>query len=152
MRLMYNIFLIVLTINLACWIVQVFNLVPFSLPPEFNPTDIASMFTLENFLRNFMYSGIAVVAGLATLLLRQNTFAIYALVIFVVGLFLPLVSRFITAIPNLIEGIMVLYPQYNPFNGSILGFTNPYSILLMAIGTFAAFMFIVGQVSGREIA
>jgi hypothetical protein len=149
---MYNIFLIVLAVNVACWIVQVFNLVPFSLPPEFSPTDIASMFTLNRFLNNFLYSGVAVVAGLATLLLRQNTFALYALVIFIVGLFLPLVSGFITAIPRLIEGIMALYPAYNPFEGSMLGFTNPYSIVIMAFGAFAAFMFIVGQVSGREVA
>jgi hypothetical protein len=149
---MYSIFLLTLAVNMACFLVQIFDLVPFSLPAEFSPTDIAGMFTLENFLRNFIYSGVAVVAGLATLLLRQNTFALYALVIFVVGLFLPLVSGFIKAIPNLIEGVMALYPEYNPFSGSMLGFTNPYSIVLFAFGCFAAFMFIVGQVSGREIA
>jgi len=158
MRLMYNIILFALVVNCAVWLVQVFGLIPFvNMPAKYNPTDIAAMFSLEVFAKNFMYTLAAgAAAGIAMLLLRQNTYALYALVIFAVGIFLPIVSNFLMAIPNMIDAIMYLYPAYNPLSGVVgsglfLG-TNPYSMVIAGLGYFAAFFFIMDKITGGQTA
>lgn len=155
MRLMYNIILIALLLNCSIWLVQVFALAPMNIPAKYDPFNFTDMFTLEVFTRNFMWMGIGVAAGLAGLLLRQNTYALYALVIFAVATFLPIVNTFIFAIPNLIEAIMFMYPEFNPFAGVATGVwagTNPYSAVLVAMGTFAGFFFIIDKVTGGQTA
>jgi hypothetical protein len=143
-----------LLVSLAVWLVDVFALSPVTLPAEYTPDSIMGMFSLNLFRNNFMYVGVGVAAGLAGLLLRQNTFALYALVIFAVASFIPIISNVIYALPNMIDTIMTLYPAYNPFasTGGVLGGTNPYSLLLAAIGGFAAWIFLMDMVSGRQTA
>jgi hypothetical protein len=68
---------------------------------------------------------------------------------------LPIVNTFIFAIPNLIEAIMFMYPEFNPFAGVATGVwagTNPYSAVLVAVGTFAGFFFIIDKVTGGQTA
>jgi len=152
---MYNIILFALLLNCCIWLVQVFALAPVSMPAKYDPFNFTDMFTLEVFSRNFMWMGIGVAAGLAGLLLRQNTYALYALVIFAVATFLPIVNTFIFAIPNLIEAIMYMYPAYNPFSGIATGNlagTNPFSVVLVAVGSFAAFFFIMDKITGGQTA
>jgi len=153
MRFMYNIMLMALFIGLASWLVDVFALTPLVLPAEYTPDSVMGMFSLSLFQNNFMYVGVGVAAGLAGLLLRQNTFALYALVIFAVASILPIFSNIIYAIPRMIDTIMVLYPQYNPFAdyGGVLAGSNPYSMLLAAVAGFAAWLAIMTIISGRQI-
>jgi hypothetical protein len=150
---MYNIFLFTLVFNLAAWLIQIFALAPMSLPAKYNPLDIQSMFSLDVFAKNFTYVGIGVAAGLAALLLRQNVSAIYALVIFAVATFIPIVTNFIYAIPNMIDAIMLQFPEANPLSsvatGAFAG-TNPYSLILIAIGYFAGFFFLMDKVTGGQ--
>jgi hypothetical protein len=153
MKLMYNIMFFALLVSLSAWLVDTFALVPTTLPAEYTPDSIMSMFSLNLFQNNFMYVGVGVAAGLAGLLLRQNTFALYALVIFGVASFLPILSNIIYALPRMIDTIMVMYPEYNPFaNAGMLSGTNPYSLFLAAIAGFAAWIFIMDMISGRQTA
>lgn len=153
MKLMYNIILFGVVFNFAVWIVQIFGLAPMDLPAKYNPLDVANIFSLEVFTRNFTWVGIGAAAGIAGLLLRQNTYALYALVILAVATFIPIVNTFIYAIPNMIDTIMYLYPEYNPLSdvatGAFAG-TNPYSLLFIGIGTFAAFFFLMDKVTGGQ--
>jgi hypothetical protein len=148
---MYNIFLIVVAINIAMWLIPLFELTPSSLPAQFSPDDLTKLFSLSYFQKNFLYVGIGAVSGLAMLLLRQNTFALYALVIFTVMLLIPLTSTFILAIPNMINSVMTLYPAYNPFSATegVLASTNPFSMLFLVFGGFGAFWFILDEIKGR---
>ena len=155
MRLMYNIILFAVFVNLAIWLVQIFGLIPAGVAAEYDPIGIKNMFTLDIFVKNFMWAGIGVAAGLAGLLLRQNTFALYALVIFAVASFVPIVSNFIYAVPNLINAIMVMYPAYNPFSDVTTGVfagTNPWSLMLVGVGYFAGFFFLIDKVTGGQTA
>lgn len=152
MKLMYNIILFAFLFNLSAWLIQVFSLTPMDLPAKYNPTELGGIFTLDVFARNFSWAGIAVAAGLAGLLLRQNTYAVYALIIFAIATFIPIINTFIYAIPNMIDAVMYLYPEYNPFalSGGIFAGTNPYSLILIAVGTFAGFFFLMDKVTGGQ--
>ncbi len=148
---MYNIIVIAFFLNLSIWAIQVFGLAPINLPAKYNPFDLQNIFSIDVFARNFTWVGIGVAAGLAGLLLRQNTYALYALVIFAVATFIPIINTFIYAIPNMIDAIMYLYPEYNPFSSIATGpfaGTNPYSLMMIATGYFAAFFFLMSKVTG----
>ena len=73
MKLMYNIILFGVVLNISVWMIQVFGLAPMGLPAKYNPLDLANIFSLEVFTRNFTWVGIGAAAGIAGLLLRQNT-------------------------------------------------------------------------------
>jgi len=156
MRLMYNILLFAIFLNVACWLVQVFGLTGMNIPAQFNPLDVKAMFSIEVFASNFLWVGIgAVAAGIGAFIFRQNTYALYALVVFVIGIFFPIISKFIYAIPNLIDTVMFLYPEYNPLSGVATGVfagTNPYSLIFIAIGTFAGFFFFADKLTGGQTA
>ena len=150
---MYNIILLGLLLNVSIWLITVFGLAPMGLPAKYNPFDLQNMFSLDVFTKNFTYVGIGVAAGLAGLLLRQNTYALYALIIFAVATFIPILNTFIYAIPNMIDAVMYLYPEANPFSGVATGVfagTNPYSLALIAMGYFAAFFFLMDKVTGGQ--
>jgi len=154
MKFMYNIILLGFLLNLCVWLVQIFALAPADLPAKYNPLDLQNMFSVDIFVRNFMWTvGAAMAAGVAAILLRQNTYALYALTIFVVGAFIPIVNNFIFAFPNLIDSIMFMYPQYNPFSSVLSGpfaGTNPYSLVFVAVGYFAAFFFLIDIIRGGQ--
>jgi hypothetical protein len=154
MRLMYNIILFSILMNLSVFLIQVYGLSPAEIPAKYNPFDIAAMFTLETFVKNFMWAGIGVAAGIVALLFRQGTYAVYALAIFAVSAFIPIVNTFIFAVPNMIDTIMYMYPEYNPFSSIATGVfagTNPISLTLIAVATFAGFMFLMENVTGRNL-
>jgi hypothetical protein len=135
--------------------VQLFKIVPFDIPPTLDPTNIYAMFSLEGFLSNFTYAIAGAGAiGLVSLLLRQNTYALYAPMIFAVGAFIPLVNNFLFAIPNTIRAIVSIFPNLVPG-----GFTfplgdiviDPYSVVVLVIQAVLGYLFIMGVVTQREI-
>lgn len=153
MKLAYNIILIGLLLNVSIWLIQVFALAPINMPAKYNPFDLTNLFSLDVFARNFTWVGVGIAAGLAGLLLRQNTYALYALVIFAVATFIPILNTFIYAIPNMIDAIMFSYPEFNPFSGYATGpfaGTNPFSLVLIALGYFAAFFFLMDKITGGQ--
>lgn len=141
-------------LNLAIWLVQIFQVLPFALPPQLDPANIAAQFTLDGFLRNFTYALLG--AGsitLVALLLRQNTYALYAPMIFAVGALLPIVSGFVLAIPNTISAIVSLYPELLPagYNYQIGGVVlDPYSVVITVIEAVLGYLFVMGVITQRE--
>ena len=142
-------------LNLSIYLVQLFKIVPFDIPPTLDPTNIYAMFSLEGFLSNFTYAIAGAGAiGLVSLLLRQNTYALYAPMIFAVGAFIPLVNNFLFAIPNTIRAIVSIFPNLVPG-----GFTfplgdiviDPYSVVVLVIQAVLGYLFIMGVVTQREI-
>jgi hypothetical protein len=113
------------------------------------------MFSLEGFLSNFTYAIAGAGAiGVVSLLLRQNTYALYAPMIFAVGAFIPLVNNFLFAIPNTIRAVVTLYPDLVPAGFSFpLGdiIIDPYSVVVLVIQTALGYFFIMGVVTQREI-
>jgi hypothetical protein len=135
--------------------VQVFVLVPnLNIPAQYNPVDISNLFSFDVFKMNFLYAGLGILgAGIATMLLRQNTYALYALVIFAIGVVFPVVSKFVYAIPNMIDMILFMYPAFNPFanvGSGVFAGSNPFSLLFVGFGTFAAFWFLLDKVTGGQ--
>jgi hypothetical protein len=142
MRMLYNFLLFTVCLDLSGFLLPYFIALPsYSVLPQ-TPTDIASIFSISN----FAFLGVAGAAiGLAALLLRQGTYALYAMLLAIIGIFLPIVSNFLLSIPILLNAIIPA--SANP----IAPLPNPISLAVMAIMDFAAFMFFAELMSQRNI-
>lgn len=89
--------------------------------------------------------GISVI-GVAALLLRQGTYAIYAMIIFAIGCMFTVFQTFFLAIPNTIGALIP--PEANP-NPSVFS-VNPIIIAISAIFLFSAWMYFFGLVIQRD--
>ena len=89
--------------------------------------------------------GGSVLIGIASLLLKVGTYAIYAMLLFAIGVFLPIVQSFVLAIPNTIAALVP--ESTNPMPGS----PNPIAVVVGVIVLFAGFMFIMEMVTQRKV-
>lgn len=106
---------------------------------------------------NLMFTG-AAIAGmtLAAILLRQNTYAIYALLLAALGMIVRPIYEFMTAIPNAIGAWLPdsTNPLYVPdINGVYPNPVppNPILVVILLLFGFAAFWFVFGLVVQRDI-
>ena len=105
-------------------------------------TNISSWFSI-NLFSGLVGAG-AIGIGLAALLLKANTYAVYAMVIFGVGIMFNIVQKFLLAIPNTLGALI---PEaINPTPGSI----NPISIAIGVIVAYAVFWALFNTIFQRE--
>jgi hypothetical protein len=100
--------------------------------------------------------GGSIAIGIAGLLLRQGTYAIYAVLLWAIGNFFPFVRDFFLTIPNTIAALIP--PESNPFaypNGvfdpTVSPLTSPLFIIISSIFAFGAFMYMFGLVFQRDM-
>jgi hypothetical protein len=115
---------------------------------------MTSWFNIEPL--NLAFTGIAAAAiGITSYLFRSGTYAIYALLITVLGMIISPIQTFILAIPNALS--VWLPPEANPLaytNGvfdSTYSGINPITSVISLIFLFAAYWFIVGLVIQRDL-
>jgi hypothetical protein len=89
--------------------------------------------------------GVSVI-GIAALLLRQGTYAIYAMIIFAIGCMFEVFQTFFLAIPNVIGALIPVEANPNPSAFSV----NPIIIAISAIFLFSAWMYFFGLVIQRD--
>jgi hypothetical protein len=107
---------------------------------------MTSWFNLSPF--NLLFTGAtAAVVGVAALLLRQGTYAIFATLIAALGMIITPISAFIMAIPNLLGALLPASTNPNPALFPI----NPIIIVIGLIYAFAAYWFIFGLVVQRDV-
>jgi hypothetical protein len=147
MKLFYSLLVFGLSIQVSCYLMWSFNIVPgISYPVNMEAT--TALFSLDNFWAQFSLAVAGAVGiGLAMLLLRVGTYAIYAMLIWAIGMFLPLISGFFLAIPNTLGAILGPFFQYsNPTTG-----VNPLLVVITLICAFAAWIFLMELVTQRNI-
>jgi hypothetical protein len=147
MKLWYNLMLWTILLNLSVYLLQVFGVVNFvGVNVGFDVERFSEMFTLDWFIRSFTYAAVGVAGiGLATLLLRLNLNPIYAMAVWSVGVFIPIISDFLLAVPNMINALI---PEaMNP----IAPAPNPFSIVFGGIFAFGAFMFLMERINNQQI-
>lgn len=140
-----NILLFGLCINVAIYLMGAFNIDPqYQLPGSLST--LTSWFDLSPF--NLMFTGAtAAVIGLASLLLRNGTYAIYAMLLAALGMIIAPVQAFIMAIPNLLGALLPAETNPNPALFPI----NPIIVVIGLIYAFAAYWFIFGLVVQRDV-
>lgn len=152
-KLFTNILILGLAINIILYLFGVFDFNP-QVHYQGELSAMTSWFNLEPF--NLLFTGAtAAVVGVASLLLRQGTYAIYAMLIAALVMIISPVQAFILAIPNAIGSW--LPPETNPlaYTNGVFDPTstaiNPITIVISLIFAFAAYWFIFGFVVQREI-
>lgn len=96
-----------------------------------------------------LIGGVGVLTGIAALLLRQGTYALYAVMIFVFGIFFKLVTGFVTAIPNTISAIIAIAggDAINPMPGQ----ANPIFLVVGMFTVFGAFFYLAEMATQRKL-
>jgi hypothetical protein len=110
--------------------------------------DISS---LENTFSINIYSALigvggAALIGLAALLLKQGVYAVYAMLLWGIGVMFSVVQTFILAIPNTLAALLPASTNPNP----ALFPTNPLIIVISMFFAFGAWMYMFGLVIQRE--
>ena len=160
MKLFANTLYFGLSLQLAAyllWAFQVFG-------PAINypiQVNISTLFSVNGFFDLSAFNAIIGIGGasaimLAGILTRTGTYAIYAVLLWGIGVFINFVKTFFLAIPNTIAAL--LPAESNPFayiNGvydpALASTPNPIFIVISVIFAFGAFMYIFGLVFQREM-
>ena len=116
-------------------------------------TDLSSFqgwFSLESF-DALLVGGALAGIGLATLLLRQNTYAVYACLLAGLGMLLAPVRDFILTFPNVIKTL--LPDAANPLLPDAAGIypTNPLVIVITLFLAFGAWWFIFSKLIQQDM-
>ena len=139
----------VLALEIICYLFQAFDvfggIVTYPLGSISNLVTLNGWFDISTF--GALVGTGAVVTGIAMLLFRQNTYAIYACFIFGFGIIFTGVSQIVLAIPNMLGAILNMVPEINPVPGGV----NPFSFVLIVIVGYAMFWFLASLVLQRDV-
>lgn len=140
-----NLLVLGLCINCALYIFGAFNIDPqYQVPGSLSA--MTSWFDLSPF--NLMFTGATAVAiGLAALLLRQGTYAIYAMLLWALGMVIVPIQSFILAIPNLLGALLPASTNPDPTLFPI----NPITVVISLLFAFGAYWFLFGLVIQRDL-
>jgi hypothetical protein len=143
-------------LQITCYLFGAFNI--FGGLINYPLGDMSNFSNLFNFNITYLAlvgGGGAVAIGLAMLLLKQGVYAIYAMILWAVGIVFDVFGKFVLAIPNTIAAIIP--PQTNPFaytNGvfdpSVSPLTNPFIIVIVFLFTFGAWWYLLGIIIQRD--
>lgn len=155
MRLFYTLLVFGISVQVASYLFWAFNICPYvKYPIDMEAT--MNWFSLESFQWQFLMGvGGAAGIGLAMLLLRQGTYAIYAILIWVLGVFLPFTTGFFLAIPNTIGALIPqdLWDMTNPFPVDSSGSypTHPLMVVVVLIFAFGGWIMMMELLTQRNI-
>lgn len=144
-KLFTNILIFGVCMNIVLYLFGAFNFDPQVQYPG-SLSSMTSWFNLSPF--NLLFTGAtAAVVGVASLLLRQGTYAIYAMLLAALGMVIGPVQSFILAIPN---ALSVWLPSSTNPNPALFPI-NPIIVVVSLIFAFAAYWFIFGLVIQRDL-
>lgn len=155
-NLMYSLLIFGISFEICAYLVWVFQVIPPNII-QYPFGSAADMMNLQNMFKIDVWmaliSGTGVIVGIAVLLLRSGTYALYALLIFALGVFYRVLVPFLIVIPNTIAALLPnsTNPNFTMVNGSPVYGPNPFQIVLGIIVGFAIFTFIYETVVQRKI-
>jgi hypothetical protein len=125
------------------WSFNVFgNTIVYPLGTAADLTNINNIFSINLWSALVGLAGIGV--SVVALLLRQGTYAIYAMLIFAFGIFFKVVSTFVLAIPNMLTAILA--------SANVpAGATTPLQIAIGVMMTFAGFIYLAELAVQRKL-
>lgn len=148
-NLMYNILVFGICLEIVSYLVWAFNafggLIQYPFGNAADVLNLQNMFTVDIWMA--LISGTGVVIGIAALLLRQGTYALYALLIFAIGVFYRVVVPFLIVIPNTVAALLPASTNPDPTLFPI----NPIQVVVGIIVGFAIFVFMFELITQRKI-
>jgi|WetSurMetagenome_2_1015567.scaffolds.fasta_scaffold125096_2 hypothetical protein len=146
MKLFYNYLLLAVCIQLVAYMIWAFDwfggLVSYPLG------DVASLTSIFDInVYTVLIAGVGAAAiGLAAVLLRQGIYALYAMLLWAIGVMFKIVSTFVLVIPNMITAFLPASTNPNP----ALFPVNPLIVIISFIFVFAAWWYLFGLVIQRD--
>lgn len=146
MKLFMNALIFGVSVQLVSYLFWAFNFFGGIIAyPLGDVSSLSSVFSVDAFSVLLGIGG-GLAIGVAALLLRQGTYAIYALILWAIGSMFKVIQTFFLVIPNTIAGLFP--PSTNP-NPALFP-VNPIVVVLGIIFVFAAWMYLFGLVIQRE--
>lgn len=144
MKLFWTLLVFGLAFQLGAFLFWAFDVCPLITYPMGDVQTVTSTFSIDAF--DLMFTGAGIVAiGLAGLLLRQGTYAVYAMLIWAIGTIIPVVSNFFLAIPNVLGALIPAETNPNPE----LFVVHPLVFVIVAVFAFAAYWWLFELVTQR---
>jgi hypothetical protein len=151
MRLFYSIMIFGVAIQISAYLLMLFHVDPNLTYPVKLSTGLFGITAFEAAFTGITGS-VIMIAGL---LLKQGTYAIYATLIWVVGMLINPIKEFFLAIPNTMMAIFKpIFDGMNPMPidpVTLQQAENPILSVLVYIVAFAAFWFLVELVAQRQV-
>ena len=138
-KLMYNALLFYIALNISAFLFSTFGMHPTT--PS-NLPSVYATFSITQFVNTFTVVGAiggAAIIGLVSLLTRIGTYAIFALILWAIALFVTLVAPFVLALPNFFYSLGLPTSVMQPV---VYGIIAP-------VVAFALFWFLWQAVAGR---
>lgn len=129
-----------IAVQLTAYIIWSFNLlhglIVYPLGSAADINNLNNLFSLN--LWSGLIGGAGIVISIVMLLMRQGTYALYAMLIMAISIFFNIVKGFVLAIPNLVSAIV---PS---------SYAGPIQIVIGIITLFGGFLYIFGLVIQRN--
>lgn len=148
MRLLYAFIVFAVSLQVTCYLFWAFNI--FGGRIEYPLGDVASLSSLFSIDAFSVLVGVggAVGIGLAMLLLKQGTYAIYAMLLWGFGCVFNVIKTFVLVVPNTIGALLPAATNPNPSLFPV----NPLLVVIVFFFSFGAWWFLLSLVLQREIA
>ena len=144
MKLFYNALLFGVCTQLFCYISYAFHYLPLNYPYG-NITGLygsGGVFSITAFSA-LVGIGTAAGIGIAALLLKQGVYAIFAMLLFGIGIMFNFIGNFFLAIPNTIAAFISA-------TGLTVAQTQPFLVVLSVIFAFSAWWFMFELIVQRS--
>lgn len=146
MKIFWEALLLGVAVQVICYLFWAFNffggLVTY---PLGDVSSLSSVFSIDAFSVIIGLGGAAVI-GLAGLLLKTGTTAVYAMLLWGIGCMFKVIQTFFLAIPNMLGSLIP--PEANP-NPALFP-VNPIIVVIGIIFGFGAYIYLFGLVIQRE--
>lgn len=153
-KLFTSLLLFGLAVNIIIYLFNAFHFNPLHQTEFMDLTQWQNWFA-PSVVNIAIFGGSAAAITVVSLLFRQGTYALYALLIAMLGIIIRPVGDIVLAVPNAIgnwlppESNPLAYTNgvYNPASTAI----NPITVVIGLIYAFAAFWFLFGVVLQRDV-
>jgi len=146
MKLFINALVFGVAVQVVCYLFWAFNffggLISY---PLGDVSALSSVFSIDVYSVLIGVGG-SLAIGLAALLLRQGTYAIYAMLLWAIGSMFKLIQTFFLAIPNTLASLIP--PESNP-NPALFP-VSPFIVVIGIVFAFGAWMYLFGLVIQRD--
>jgi hypothetical protein len=145
MRLAYSLLVISFAVQSFAYLGQMFNIFyPFNFGLTTTTPQIFGIFQIDLITGALVGAG-AIAIGIGAILTRSGTYALYALLIYGIGVCVTQVQKFILAIPNLLS--VVPFPN---FPGTTISTSMPIIGFIGGLMVFAWGWFLVELITQRQ--
>jgi hypothetical protein len=145
MKLFYSLLVFGICLQCTCYLFQAFQVLPITYPASV--TSLESYFSIENIIKQVsMAVGGAALIGVIGLLLRQNTYAIYGMLIWGISMFIPVVNDFFLTIPATLSALVPA--EVMPTGYAV----NPIFVVIGVVFAVGAWFFLMELITQRQIA